>query len=205
MDHPTACHGKGNPQNVLLQDRFINLLDRWWWVLPHSKCHLTMGGHKRCYFTGAAERLREGISTRAVMVDMLRPAVPRVDYHNDDGGDEASRWFWWLWWFWWQGKGGRDGILSPDPFLGERLRHQHRWHSWLAGILKPTSCKFTQLTKYNGEHQNTTRKRVFFCRTFQILIYFQFQALACTQPVLYSRTEKILFQRELCPGWEWRL
>ena len=48
-----------------------------------------MGGHKRCYFTGAAERLREGISTRAVMVDMLRPAVPRVDYHNDDGDDDA--------------------------------------------------------------------------------------------------------------------
>lgn len=58
-------------------------------MLPHSKCHLTMGGHKRCYFTGAAERLREGISTRAVMVDMLRPAVPRVDYHNDDGDDDA--------------------------------------------------------------------------------------------------------------------
>ena len=48
-----------------------------------------MGGHKRCYFTGAAERLREGISTRAVMVDMLRPAVPRVDYHNDDGDEDA--------------------------------------------------------------------------------------------------------------------
>ena len=62
---------------------------------------------------------------------------------------------------------------------------------------KPTwqSCKFTQLTKYNGEHQNTTRKRVFFCRTFQILIYFQFQALnSCTQPVLYSRTEKVFFR-----------
>ena len=37
-----------------------------------------------------------------------------------------------------QGKGGRNGILSPGPFFGERLRHQHRWHSWLAGILEPT-------------------------------------------------------------------
>ena len=108
-----------------------------------------MGGHKRCYFTGAAERLREGISTRAVMVDMLRPAVPRVDYHNDDGDDDAFTMLLmalmilmtgstvWLRIpsrppFPWssvdsklnQRKGGRDG--SPGPFFGERLRHQHR-------------------------------------------------------------------------------
>ena len=133
----------------------------------------------------------------------------------------ATCWLSQRWWWWGCIHGGFDDFddfndtlnqgkgwdWEPRSLLGERLRHQHWWHSWLAGILEPTwqSCKFTQLTKYNGEHQNTTRKRVFFCRTFQILIYFQFQALACTQPVLYSRTEKILFQRELCPGWEWRL
>ena len=74
-------------------------------------------------------------------------------------------------------------IASPASVTFLAYRHS-RTHS----------CKFTQLTKYNGEHQNTTRKRVFLCRAFQILIYFQFQALACTQPVLYSRTEKVFFR-----------